>query len=82
MSRFDVNALLRDYGNAEEEARACRGACALFDFSFMSRARIGGSGAVEALARLQPRPRGDLAPAARRNCGNIRLPQHRRRQMV
>lgn len=62
MSGFDVNALVRDYGDAEEEARACRGACALFDFSFMSRARIGGGGAVETLARLQPRPMGDLAP--------------------
>ena len=29
---------------------------------FMSRARLGGSGAVEVLARLLPRPMGDLAP--------------------
>jgi hypothetical protein len=61
MADFDATALVRDYGDPLAEARACRESCALFDFSFMSRARIGGSGSVEALARLQSRPMADLA---------------------
>jgi glycine cleavage system aminomethyltransferase T len=62
MTDFDATALVRDYGDGLAEARACRADCALFDFSFISRARIGGSGAIEALARLQPRPMGDIMP--------------------
>jgi glycine cleavage system aminomethyltransferase T len=32
---FDLAALRRDYGDIPGEARACRSAAALFDFSFM-----------------------------------------------
>jgi aminomethyltransferase len=34
-----------DYGNAAEEAEACRSSCAVFDFSFLESARLDGSGA-------------------------------------
>ncbi len=40
-----------DFGDAAAEARACRSACALFDFSFLECARIEGGrarGAIEA----------------------------------
>ncbi len=60
MSDLDLTAVVRDYGDPYGEARACRYACALFDFSFMSRARVSGAGALAALARLQPRPMHDL----------------------
>ncbi len=53
-----------DYGDAAGEASACRAAAALFDFSFMSRARVSGPGALRLLARLTPRPLADL-PAGR-----------------
>jgi aminomethyltransferase len=62
MSAFDVSNMVRDYGDSQAEARACRADFALFDFSFMARARIAGSGATEALSRLQPRSMDDLAP--------------------
>lgn len=59
---LEPDFLTRDYGDVAGEARACRRDCALFDFSFLSRARVSGDGALDALARLQPRPMGDLAP--------------------
>ncbi len=59
---FDPTNLVRDFGDVDGEARACRGACALFDFSFMARARIDGPAGLAALARLQPRPVDDLPP--------------------
>ncbi len=64
MSELDLRTVVRDYGDPEGEARACRDACALFDFSFMSRAQVSGAGALTALARLQSRPMHDL-PAGR-----------------
>lgn len=59
---FDFDTVTRDYGDFRAEAQACRERCALFDFSFMARARIDGEGALEALARLQPRAMTDLPP--------------------
>ena len=53
---------VRDYGDALEEARSCRSDCALFDFSFMSRARISGPGSRECLERLQSRPIAGMRP--------------------
>lgn len=62
MTGFDRNKLVRDYGDIDAEVRACRTDCALFDFSFMSRARISGPGARSALHSLQSRPMDDLPP--------------------
>jgi glycine cleavage system aminomethyltransferase T len=67
---FDPTNLVRDFGDIDGEARACRRACALFDFSFMARARIEGPGALAMLARFQPRPVDDLPP------GRIRYALH------
>ncbi len=61
MTDFDPDSLVRDYGDVEEEVRACRGACALFDFSFMARARVSGPAALELLERFQARPIAGLA---------------------
>lgn len=58
---FDPVGLTRDFGDIEGEARACRDDCALFDFSFMARARARGTDAVRAVEMLQPRPMADLA---------------------
>lgn len=62
MNGLDLATLVRDYGDIDGEVGACRRACALFDFSFISRARVTGAGALAALARLQPRPMHDLPP--------------------
>ena len=61
-TELDLESLIRDYGDVLGEARACRERSALFDFSFMSRARLHGAGAMRTLERLQPRPMADLAP--------------------
>jgi glycine cleavage system aminomethyltransferase T len=53
---FDPSTLRRDYGDPEREADACRTDCALFDFSFVHRARLEGPGALDAVAQLTPRP--------------------------
>ena len=60
MSEADLSALIRDYGNWQEEAQACRHACALFDFSFMSRGRIFGDHAVKVLSDYQNRRIDDM----------------------
>jgi glycine cleavage system aminomethyltransferase T len=52
---FDPAALVRDYGDARAEASACRADCAVFDFSFMERARLTGSKAVDLLRLVTPR---------------------------
>lgn len=57
---FDPASIVRDYGDPDGEARACRTRAALFDFSFMSRAIVAGPGALAALARITSRPLGDL----------------------
>lgn len=62
MSGLDLNALVRDFGDIYGEARACRAECALFDFSFMARGRIEGTGALRTLARLTPRRMDELSP--------------------
>jgi aminomethyltransferase len=59
---FDPATVVRQYGDPYNEVRACRTACALFDFSFMTRARLRGSGALAAIAQLTRRPLADLAP--------------------
>ena len=57
---FDTLALPRDFGDVQGEAASCRSAAALFDFSFMSRLRIEGSGASGLIAKLMPRRVDDL----------------------
>lgn len=59
---FDAAKFLRDYGDAEREAVACRESSALFDFSFMSRTRIEGPGAAALVQQLTPRPITDMPP--------------------
>src|SRR5215510_1867885 len=59
---FDPSMLRRDYGDPEREANACRTDCALFDFSFVNRARLEGPGALDAIAQLTRRPLTDLMP--------------------
>ena len=67
---FDPSTLPRDYGDPEREAHACRTDCALFDFSFVRRARLEGPGALDAIAQLTRRPLTGLMP------GQIRYALH------
>lgn len=57
---FDPANIVSDFGDPEGEARACRSAAALFDFSFMARAVVSGPGALAALAGITRRPLADL----------------------
>ena len=59
---LDIARLTRDFGDAEAEARAARTDAALFDFSFIARARISGKAAAAVLTRFQSRPIADMAP--------------------
>jgi len=52
--------LVRDYGDPWQEARNCRADCALFDFSFVQRARISGANVVCRLETYQPRAVRDM----------------------
>jgi glycine cleavage system T protein (aminomethyltransferase) len=73
-----IGALVRDYGDPAGEAAACRSDAALFDFSFMHRARVEGPNAVRLVQSLTPRPIADLAPGRIRyalhvdNAGHVR----------
>ena len=53
-------SLVRDYGNWQAEAQACRHDCALFDFSFVSRGRIYGDQAATVLGDYQNRRIDDM----------------------
>lgn len=57
---FDLTQLVRDYGDIEAEVQACREKAALFDFSFMSAARVSGSDALKVIARLTDRGLEDM----------------------
>jgi aminomethyltransferase len=59
---FDPNTIRRDYGDPELEAYACRTDCALFDYSFIGRARLDGPGAHDAIRELTRRPLTGLLP--------------------
>ncbi|MEW5964096.1 MAG: hypothetical protein AB1749_11090 [Pseudomonadota bacterium] len=52
---FDPARVVGDYGDIEGEVEACRTAAALFDFSFVARARVTGPIALASLARLTAR---------------------------
>jgi glycine cleavage system aminomethyltransferase T len=69
-NELDIRRLRRDYGDMRAEARSCRSAAALFDFSFMRRIIIRGPGAEALVQALTPRPVADLAP------GRIRYALH------
>lgn len=71
-----LGRIVRDYGDHLAEARACRSAAALFDFSFLARARLEGPGALSALAALTPRPMQDLAPGRIRYCTRVNAGGH------
>jgi len=51
---------IADFGDPAAEARACRTACALFDFSFLECARIEGAGARQLLEAFTGRPLASL----------------------
>lgn len=59
---FDLSLLRHDYGDPLAEARACRNAVALFDFSFVARARVAGPGALRSVQRLTSRRVDRLQP--------------------
>jgi aminomethyltransferase len=59
---FDLGALRRDYGDIGAEARSCRSAAALFDFSFMRRIGVRGPRASALVQTLTPRRINDLMP--------------------
>jgi aminomethyltransferase len=59
---FDLRTLPRDYGDVRAEARSCRSAAALFDFSFMHRIGIRGPRAHALVQTLTPRQIDDLMP--------------------
>jgi aminomethyltransferase len=59
---FDPNTVRRDYGDPELEAYACRTDCALFDYSFIGRARLCGPRALDAIGELTRRPLTGLPP--------------------
>jgi glycine cleavage system aminomethyltransferase T len=61
-SGFALRTLRRDYGDVRAEARSCRSAAALFDFSFMRRIVVGGIGAQALVQTLIPRRIDDLMP--------------------
>jgi glycine cleavage system T protein (aminomethyltransferase) len=58
---FDPSRLVRQYSDPQEEALACRANCALFDFSFVARARVAGPEALATIARVTRRPLDRLA---------------------
>src|SRR5260370_39182382 len=59
---FDPNAVHGDYGDPEVEGYACRTGCALFDYSFIGRARLAGPGALDGVGELTRRPLTCLRP--------------------
>jgi glycine cleavage system aminomethyltransferase T len=59
---FDPNSVRRDYGDPQLEAHACRTDCALFDYSFIGRARLDGPSALDAIGQLTRRPLTGLLP--------------------
>jgi glycine cleavage system T protein (aminomethyltransferase) len=67
---LDPRSLRRDYGDIRAEARSCRSTAALFDFSFMHRIIVRGTGAQALVQTLTPRPMADLLP------GRIRYALH------
>ncbi|MGI9387047.1 MAG: hypothetical protein ACR2OX_06420 [Methyloligellaceae bacterium] len=65
---LDPTLLHLDFGDPQGEARTCRSACALFDFSFVGRAVITGSSALSLIAKLTPRSLDHLQPGGIAYC--------------
>jgi aminomethyltransferase len=57
-----LGTLIRDFGDIDAEAAACRDDAALFDFSFMSRGASAGPSARDAMQSLTRRSLVDLQP--------------------
>ncbi len=60
LARYAIPSLTADYGDPAGEVRACREDCALFDFSFVQRARVEGAGAGELVAEFANRGADDM----------------------
>jgi glycine cleavage system aminomethyltransferase T len=58
---LSIDQLIRDYGDPQAEARSCRQDCALFDFSFVYRARASGRDAIRKIEQFQPRKVADMS---------------------
>lgn len=61
---FDIARVTPDFGDVEGEARAARERAAVFDFSFVARARLLGRDPAAILERFQTRPVADMAAGA------------------
>ena len=61
---FDIASVRRDYRDIDAEWAACRHAAALFDFSFMARARVSGPGALGLMERFTARALGSMPAGA------------------
>lgn len=59
---FDPYHVVRDYGDVKGEVAACRKTAALFDFSFVSIARVSGTRVLDVIGRLTDRRFDDMAP--------------------
>jgi glycine cleavage system aminomethyltransferase T len=57
---FAIENLRHDFGDVRAEVIACRNRCALFDFSFLERAEIGGGAAQRVLESFTGRSLGGL----------------------
>jgi len=58
---LSLTDLVRDYGDPQAEAMRCRQDCALFDFSFVYRARVSGADVIPRIEQFQPRAVGDMS---------------------
>lgn len=59
---FDLTTVVKQYADPADEVRACRTKSALFDFSFVARARMNSAVALPAINRLTKRSLHDLLP--------------------
>lgn len=67
---FNAEFMGRDFGDGQAEAIAARQSCCVFNFSFLARARLEGSGALQTMARLTRRRLSDM------KIGEIRYALH------
>ena len=61
VTAYDVPQLVPSYTDPHTEARICRGACALFDFSFVHRVRLEGPDAASATQAFTSRSLGGMS---------------------
>ncbi len=60
--QYEIPSLTSDFGDPDAEKRACREDCALFDFSFVQRARVSGPRAADLVMQFANRSIDDMAP--------------------